>query len=152
MEKIKLYINKLTENAIIPEIAYNGTSAAFDITCTKKTVIPANGSASIPNGLRLSIDEKEPYYMTIHLRSSLGFKFDLSNHLGIIDAGYCGDLGIKVYNLSGKEFTINEGERYAQILIHKKIPFEFVELNNEDFEEFSKRQKRGSKGFGSSGK
>lgn len=149
---LNLYIHKTNEAAVIPEIAYNGTSAAFDITCTETTEIKPGESKVVPNGLRISIDEKDPFYMTVHLRSSLGFKKDLIPHIGIIDAGYTGDFGVKINNIGKEPIVIEKGSRYAQVLIHRKYSFKFVELNDSEFEDFEAKQERGSKGFGSSGK
>ena len=149
---IKLYIYKESKNANIPEIAYNGTSAAFDLTVTESVTIEPNESKFVENGLRITIDEKEPYYMQVFPRSSAGIKNNLRCHPGIIDAGYTGPFGVYFHNLGKEPVTINAGDRAAQVVIHKKHPFEFVELNAEEFKDLEARQQRGSKGFGSSGK
>lgn len=149
---VKIYAHKTTPNAIIPHVAYGATSACFDITCTETTIIPARGKAVVPNGLNLTISEQDKYWMQIQLRSSKGFKYDLVPHYGTIDAGYTGDLGIKIYNLSNFDVTIEEGERYAQIAVFEKPDYEIVELNDEQYEELKNTQQRGNKGFGSSGR
>lgn len=150
---IKIYVHKEAKNAVVPTIAYNGLSAAFDLTCTKTTTIPSKGSAVVPNGLNLIIPEDTPnYYMTIHLRSSMGFKKKLVPHQGIIDAGYTGNIAVLIHNLSDEDVTIAEGDRYAQILVHEKPAFELVELNDELYESLKSNQERGDGGFGSSGK
>jgi len=149
---LTIYVYKADKRAKVPHVAYDGTSAAFDITCIEDTVIPAHGSAVVPNGLRVIIDENDPYYMQVFLRSSLGFKNDLIPHAGIIDAGYCGDFGIKVYNLSDKDYVIKAGERYAQVLVHKKHKYNMVVIGPNEFKRLKSRQKRGERGFGSSNK
>ena len=60
-------------------------------------------------------------------------------------------LGFKIYNLSDTDEFVKKGERFGQILVHKKIPFEFEILDSKSFETYEKSQLRGSKGFGSSG-
>jgi dUTP pyrophosphatase len=90
--------------------------------------------------------------MQIQLRSSKGFKYNLIPHYGTVDAGYTGDLGIKIYNVGKLDVTIEEGERYAQIAVIKKPKYEIVELNDAEFEELKQNQLRGDNGFGSSGK
>lgn len=148
---MQIYVHKTTPNAVTPTCAYNGTSAAYDVTCTETTVIPAGGSAIVPNGLRLTIDHRQLYYMIVHLRSSTGFKKDLVCHSGVIDAGYTGDLGIKIYNLGKEDVTISAGDRYAQLTVHRKETVEFTELDNATWEDFKSEQVRGDGGFGSSG-
>lgn len=150
---LNIYVHKCVENAVIPEISYGGTSAAFDLTCTETTTIPARGSAVVPNGLNLVIDEGDKnYYMTLHLRSSMGFKKKLVPHCGIIDAGYTGDIAVLIHNLSDVDVTINEGERYAQVLVHKKPEFKLIEVGTDKFNDIENNQKRAKGGFGSSGK
>lgn len=147
---MNIYIHKVNPNATIPTCAYNGTSAAFDITCTEDTVIPAGKAAVVPNGLNVTIDHREPYYMIVYLRSSMGFKKDLICHPGVIDAGYTGDLGVKIYNLGDTDVMIKAGERYAQFVVHRKANVDFIEMDDEEFEGFSAEQVRGANGFGSS--
>ncbi len=47
---IAIYAHKADPRAVVPEVAYGGTSACFDITCIETTTIPAKGSAVVPNG------------------------------------------------------------------------------------------------------
>ena len=149
---VTIYAHKTDPKAVIPKIAYNQTSACFDITCTKTTTIPARGKAVVPNGLNLTIPDNQNYWMQIQLRSSKGFKYDLVPHYGTVDAGYTGDLGIKIYNLGDTDVTIEEGERYAQIAVIEKPEYEIIELDDEAFENLKQIQLRGDGGFGSSGK
>jgi len=149
---VKIYAYKNHPDAVIPQVAYGNSSACFDVTCVETTVIPAKGKAVVPNGLNLTIDQNEPYWMQIQLRSSKGFKYDLVPHYGTVDAGYTGDLGIKIYNLSNEDIVIEKGERYAQIAVMVKPTYEIIELNSEEFNELKQKQVRGDGGFGSSGK
>ena len=149
---VTIYAHKTDPKAVIPKVVYGSTSACFDITCTKTTTIPAHGSAVVPNGLNLVIDQSQNYWMQIQLRSSKGFKYELIPHYGTVDAGYTGDLGVKVYNLGNTDVVIEEGERYAQIAVVEKPEYEIVEVGDETFEVLKQKQLRGDKGFGSSGK
>jgi len=73
-------------------------------------------------------------------------------HAGVIDAGYTGDLGIKVYNLGEIDYVVNKGDRYAQILVLPRPSFKIEELDEHGFEHLAVKQLRGDKGFGSSNK
>ena len=148
---MNIIVNKISKDAVIPSYAYNGTSAAFDITCIEDTLIKAKSSAIVPNGLKLSVPMGTGYYMTVHMRSGLGFKKDLSIHNGIIDEGYTGVLGTKIFNLSNEDVLIKKGDRYAQILVHKKTHANFEVLNDDEYQKYESLQQRGSNGFGSSG-
>jgi dUTP pyrophosphatase len=149
---VTIYAHKTDPKAVIPKVEYDSTSACFDITCTETTTIRAGGSAVVPNGLNLTISDDQRYWMQIQLRSSKGFKYSLIPHYGTVDAGYTGDLGVKIYNVGKMDVTIEEGERYAQIAVIKKPKYEIIELNDAEFEKMKALQARGDGGFGSSGK
>lgn len=149
---LTIYAHKTHPDAVIPKVAYNNTSACFDLTCTETTIIPAKSSAQVPNGLNLTIPEGEKYWMQIQLRSSKGFKQELIPHYGTVDAGYTGDLGVKIYNVGDVDVTIEKGERYAQVAVIPVPEYEIIELNDNEFDVFKLYQLRGDGGFGSSGK
>ena len=80
-------------------------------------------------------------------RSGLAAKKGITvlNAPGTIDADYRGEIGVILVNLSNDEFTINNGERIAQLVIakHERAEWEEVELLTET--------SRGVGGFGSTG-
>lgn len=135
-----------------PRCAYNGTSAAFDIAAVETVEILPGNDAVVPVGVRFSIPEDQPYYMQIHLRSSIGFKRGLQGFIGTVDAGYTGDFGVKVINTSKFPETIKKGEYFAQVVVHKKPVLTFEELNPKQWSDYEQTQQRGNGGFGSSGK
>jgi len=149
---VTLYVHKEHPDAVIPTVAFGGTSAAFDITCIEDIVIHPRRKAIIPNGLNITIDQVQNYYMKIALRSSKGFKEDLICHPGIVDAGYTGNFGVKVYNMSNYPIYINKGEKYAQVTVHEKPHYILLEIDDEQYEKLKSKQLRGDKGFGASNK
>lgn len=80
-------------------------------------------------------------------RSGLAAKKGITvlNAPGTIDADYRGEIGVILVNLSNEEFTINNGERIAQLVIakHERAKWEQVEILSDT--------DRGSGGFGSTG-
>jgi dUTP diphosphatase len=152
VDRVTIKMIKDHPDAKEPRCAYNGTSAAFDLAAVETVEILPGNDAVVPVGVRLSIPEDQPYYMTVHMRSSFGFKKSLLNHIGIIDSSYTGDLGIKVMNHTKYPVTINKGEYFAQVLVHKKPQIFFEELNPSQWAKYEESQQRGSGGFGSSGK
>ncbi len=80
-------------------------------------------------------------------RSGLAAKKGITvlNAPGTIDADYRGEIGVILINLSNEEFTINNGERIAQLVIakHERAEWEEVEALTET--------QRGEGGFGSTG-
>ena len=80
-------------------------------------------------------------------RSGLAAKKGITvlNAPGTVDADYRGEIGVILVNLSNEDFTINNGERIAQLVIAKHERAEWVEV-----EELSETS-RGEGGFGSTG-
>jgi dUTP pyrophosphatase len=88
------------------------------------------------------------YEAQIRPRSGLAFKNGLTvlNSPGTIDADYRGEVKVLLVNISNQEFTINDAERVAQMVIAKHEQAEWVKV--EQLEESA----RGEGGFGSTGK
>ena len=101
--------------------------------------------AIVPTGLFIELPEG--YEAQIRPRSGLAVKkgIGLVNSPGTIDADYRGEIGVIVVNLSNEDFTIEKGERIAQMVIakHEVASWQEVESLNES--------DRGSGGFGSTG-
>ena len=100
----------------------------------------------IPTGL--SIELPVGYEAQIRPRSGLALKngITLLNAPGTIDADYRGDVGIILANLSAEDFTVQPGDRIAQMVIAK-----YEQIQWEQVEDLSET-KRGAGGFGSTGK
>jgi dUTP pyrophosphatase len=101
--------------------------------------------AIVPTGLFIELPEG--HEAQIRPRSGLAAKkgIGLVNSPGTIDADYRGEIGVIVVNLSNEDFTIENGERIAQMVIakHEVASWQEVESLNES--------DRGSGGFGSTG-
>lgn len=80
-------------------------------------------------------------------RSGLAFKNGITvlNAPGTIDADYRGEVGVILINLSNEEFTIQDGERIAQLVFAKHEQVEFIEV------QILSETERGAGGFGSTG-
>lgn len=138
------------KRAEMPEVAYEETSACFDLICIEDTIIPAHGSAMVPNGLRIAVPKG--YYLEFATRSGMGIKQNLRVHPGIIDSGYSGELSVKVFNLSDKEEIIKVGKGCVQVKVVKIPEYRLRQITKEEFEEYQKNSIRGNNGFGSSDK
>lgn len=101
----------------------------------------------IPTGLAIHIED--PGYAAVILpRSGLGHRHGLvlGNLVGLIDSDYQGQLMVSCWNRGKVEFTVNPGERIAQMVI---VPVAQVQLQVvEDFAASA----RGAGGFGHSGR
>ena len=102
--------------------------------------------ALVPTGLPIELPAG--YEAQIRPRSGLAAKHGISivNAPGTIDADYRGEIKVVLVNLSKEPFTVNPGERIAQMVVarHEQVEWEAVETLEESL--------RGSGGFGSTGK
>jgi dUTP pyrophosphatase len=123
------------------------SSAGMDLraTLTEPVVLKPLQRALIPTGLYIELPDG--YEAQIRPRSGLAFKFGLTvlNSPGTIDADYRGEIKVLLVNLSNEDFTIENGERIAQMVIakHEQITWEPVEQLGETV--------RGAGGYGSTG-
>ena len=100
----------------------------------------------IGTGLKIALPEG--FEAQVRPRSGLAAKFGITvlNAPGTIDADYRGEIGVILVNLSNEEFTIQPGERIAQLVLarYEKIEWQITERLSET--------ERGEGGFGSTGK
>jgi len=141
---VEIKFVKTHSDAKLPTKAYEEDNC-FDLYSVEDTVIPAGGSAVVPVGLTCGYISPG-YGFVIRPRSGLGFKAGLQPHLGEIDNGYRGDLGVKMYNFTNVDYTVKKEERTAQIKVER-----VWETKVSLIDEIIPAQ-RGEKGFGSSGR
>ncbi len=99
----------------------------------------------IPTGLHIALPPG--YEAQVRPRSGLALKHGITvlNAPGTIDADYRGDIGVVLINLSDQDFTVNDGERIAQMVIARHETAEFVEV------EVLSETERGEGGYGHTG-
>lgn len=139
---------RLGKDIPFPEYATSG-SAGLDLrACLNEPLDLTPGQTElIPTGMAIYIED--PHYAAMILpRSGLGHKHGivLGNLVGLIDSDYQGQLFVSCWNRGQENFTIEVGERIAQLVI---VPV--VQAAFEQVREFGSSQ-RGAGGFGSSGR
>jgi dUTP pyrophosphatase len=149
MRKIQLKILDQRVGNQIPLPAHaTGGSAGMDLrACIDETIMLTPGETElIPTGIAIHINDPG-LAATILPRSGLGHKHGivLGNLVGLIDSDYQGQLFVSCWNRGNDSFTIEPGDRIAQLV--------FVPVVQADFEvvdEFDQSD-RGTGGFGHSG-
>lgn len=118
MEKINLKFKKLDENVNIPCYQTEG-AAGMDLCAFLKEPVTLKSLERklIPTGLKMELPHG--YEAQIRPRSGMSIKHGITlvNCIGTIDEDYRGELCVPVINLSNEEFTINNGDRIAQMVI-----------------------------------
>jgi dUTP pyrophosphatase len=122
-------------------------SAGMDLKASIETPIELDTleRAMVPTGIYIELPAG--YEAQIRPRSGLAAKHGISvcNSPGTIDADYRGEIKVILVNLSKEKFTINPGERTAQMVIAK-----YEKIEWEEVEQLSETD-RGAGGFGSTG-
>jgi len=150
MQKIQLKIldPRIGTTIALPEYATDG-SAGMDLRAAleEKTEIKPGETILIPTGLAIYVQDKNMAAVVLP-RSGLGHKHGivLGNLVGLIDSDYQGQLFVSCWNRGSDSFSIDVGDRIAQLVIVPVIQADFDIV--EDFVSTD----RGSGGFGHSGK
>jgi dUTP pyrophosphatase len=143
MVKVKI-VNKGRQQ--LPAYA-TSQSAGMDLRANIETSVELQPLERrlIPTGLFMALPEG--FEAQVRPRSGLALKHGITvlNTPGTIDADYRGEVGVVLVNLSNTPFTIEPGERIAQMVIAKYEQAELVEVEELDETE------RGAGGYGHSG-
>ncbi len=146
--KLKILDPRLGKEFPLPAYATDG-SAGIDLrACVDAPLTIAAGDTQlVPSGMAVHIADRE-LAAVLWPRSGLGHKHGivLGNLTGLIDSDYQGQVFISVWNRGSNAYTIQPGDRIAQMVFVpiRQVEFELVE----DFSE----SRRGSGGFGHSGR
>jgi dUTP pyrophosphatase len=151
MEKaiqLKILDPRVGDTIALPSYATEG-SAGLDLrVCIDKSLqIAPQKTVLLPTGLAIYI--ADPTLAAVILpRSGLGHKHGivLGNLVGLIDSDYQGELKISCWNRGQEPFTVNPGERIAQLVFLPVVRAAFEVVNT-----FIETE-RGQGGFGSSGR
>jgi len=150
MKKVQLKIldKRLGNEIALPDYATSG-SAGLDLrACLEQsTLLKPGETLLIPTGLAIHISD--PSMAAVLLpRSGLGHKHGivLGNLVGLIDSDYQGQVFVSCWNRGDTEFTVEIGERIAQMVFIPVIQAEFEQVTEFD------DSHRGDGGFGHTGR
>jgi dUTP pyrophosphatase len=146
--RVRILDARMGSEFALPAYATEG-SAGLDLrACLDAPLILAPGEAQLlPTGLAIHVED--PGLAAVILpRSGLGHRHGivLGNLVGLIDSDYQGQLMVSCWNRSSEPFTVNPGERIAQLVV---VPVVQVQL--EVVQDFA-ASRRGAGGFGHSGR
>jgi len=135
-----------------PEYATNGSSG-FDLRANLPDgpmIIPSGEVSVVPTGLYFDIPEN--FEIQVRPRSGLAAKNAVTvlNTPGTVDSDYTGEVKVILINHGKTDFIINHGDRIAQAILASVLSKNFVNLSQ--VTDITKDTKRGSGGFGSTGK
>ena len=144
---VRVLIKKLDPLVKMPSYKTTGASGMDLMAFIKHPIIVApKTSFLVPTGLSMAFSED--YEIQIRPRSGLAAKNNISvlNTPGTIDSDYRGEIKIIIYNHGDHSFTINNGDRIAQMILAPVVKMNFEEIDD------LPKTLRGKGGFGSTGK
>lgn len=149
MIPISLKMRRVCDNSDLPLPQYQtGFSAGFDLRAdVREDVILRPGERTlVPTGLAVEIPVG--FEAQIRPRSGLALKHGIGmvNSPGTIDADYRGEIGVILINHGKEDFSIQRGERVAQMIVAPVTRVNIIEVD------FLEETARGAGGFGSTGK
>jgi len=145
--KLKILDSRIGKEIPLPEYATTG-SAGLDLrACIDEPLeIKPGETHLVPTGMAIHIDD-ESMAAVILPRSGLGHKHGivLGNLVGLIDSDYQGQLFVSVWNRGQDTFTLNVGDRMAQLVFVPVVQAQF------DIVESFDESERAEGGFGHTG-
>ncbi len=146
--KIKALSPKIGTEIPLPKFATAGAACMDLCACIDAPVtLEAGARALIPTGIAIALPSAD-YVALVFARSGLGIKQGvcLSNGVGVIDSDYRGEIGVGLVNLGQSDYTVQPGDRIAQLMVTPVVQPTVVQASELDDTD------RGAGGFGSTGR
>ncbi len=144
MADLEISVQLLHPGAQLPRYAHTGEfgDLAADLHSCSTWNIPSGVTVAVPTGLALGLPAG--FGALVEDRSGLALK-GITTLAGVIDPGYRGEIKVVLTNLSGAPYTLQAGDRIAQLRIVRRIEAEFQLVESLD------ETARNVGGFGSTG-
>ena len=146
--KIKALSPKIGTEIPLPKFATAGAACMDLCACIDAPVtLEAGVRVLIPTGIAIALPSAD-YVALVFARSGLGIKQGvcLSNGVGVIDSDYRGEIGVGLVNLGQSAYTVQPGDRIAQLMVTPVVQPTVVQVSALDDTD------RGAGGFGSTGR
>ena len=141
---MKIRIKKLHADAILPSYAHGPEEdAGMDLRAVERVVLLPGVAQGVPTGIAIELPPGAE--AQVRPRSGMALKHSLTVNFGTIDPGYRGEIRVIMFNLGREDYTIEKGDRIAQLIVSQYEPVEWEEGELGD-------SARGAGGFGSSGR
>jgi dUTP pyrophosphatase len=143
---MRIRIEKVHPGAMLPSYAHGPQEdAGMDLCAVQDVTLSPGVPQLVPTGL--AIELPSGYEAQVRPRSGLAIKHSITmpNAPGTIDPGYRGELRVVLLNLGVEPYTIQAGDRIAQMIVSRYEAVEWVEGT-------LAASTRGAGGFGSSGR
>ncbi len=146
--KIKALSEKIGREIPLPHFATGGAACMDLCACMDESItLNAGERHLVPTGIAIALPSAE-YVALVFARSGLSIKKGvcLSNGVGVIDSDYRGEIGVGLVNLGDAPYTVQPGDRIAQLMVVPVVQPTLTVVDTLDETE------RGAGGFGSTGR
>jgi dUTP pyrophosphatase len=141
---MKILIKKIHSDAHLPAYAHGPLEdAGLDLRAVERVVLEPGVAQAVPTGI--AIELPPGHEAQVRPRSGMALKHSLTVNFGTIDPGYRGEIRVVMFNLGRASYTVEKGDRIAQLVVSR---YEAIEWEEGDLGDSS----RGTGGFGSSGR
>lgn len=140
---MKLKLQQVHPSAVVPTYANPG-DAGMDLHTVERIVLRPGGSALVATGVAVALPRG--FVGLIWDKSGIATKHSLKVMGGVIDEGYRGEIKVGLINLGNRRVVLDPAQKIAQMLIQKVQRVSVQTVGS------LSATRRGSKGFGSSGK
>jgi len=141
---MRIRLKKLHADAILPGYAHGpDEDAAMDLRAVERVVLAPGVAQAVATGI--AIELPPGHEAQVRPRSGLALKHSITVNFGTIDPGYRGEIRVVMFNLGRADYTIEKGDRIAQLIV---APYDAVQWEEGELGDTA----RGAGGFGSSGR
>jgi dUTP pyrophosphatase len=137
---------RLLQPDAVPPSRSRGGDAGYDLRATERVSIPPQGRRLVGTGVAVALPEGVAGLVTPRSGLAIEHGLTLLNAPGLIDPNYRGEVKVILHNTSERRYTVEIGDRIAQLLL---VPYWAPEL---EVVETLPASERGAGGFGSSGR
>jgi dUTP pyrophosphatase len=141
---MRIRIKRLHPDAVLPGYAHGADEdAGLDLQALERVVLAPGVAQGVPTGI--AIELPPGHEAQVRPRSGLALKHSVTVNFGTIDPGYRGEIRVVMFNLGRADYTVEKGDRIAQLIVSR---YEAVEWEESELGASA----RGQGGFGSSGR
>src|ERR1700724_512593 len=141
---MRIRVKKLHPDAVLPHYAHGPQEdAGMDLRSVERVVLSPGMAEGVATGI--AIELPAGYEAQVRPRSGMALKHSITVNCGTIDPGYRGEIRVVMFNLGRAEYTVEKGDRIAQLIVAR---YEAIQWQEGELGESA----RGAGGFGSSGR
>ena len=139
---MQIRIKKLHDDAVLPHYAHGSEEdAGMDLRSVERVTVHPGVPTLVPTGIAIQL--KPGFEAQVRPKSGMVLKHSMIVSMGTIDPGYRGEVRVVLVNLGSNDYTVEKGDRIAQLIVAR---YEAVEWDEGPLEDSI----RGDRGFGSS--